>query len=315
MEKIIKLIENYKSFALFAHVSPDADTLGSCKALKLALEKMGKKAYIFCDGKINFNNTFLNITLEKDESLINNSEALIAIDISSQDRLGKYKDVFLSHTNTACVDHHTNGYKFAKFNFIKTKYSSTALIILEILEKLKCKISPEIAEALYAGMSSDTGCFKHPNTDYLVHEKSAMLIKTGFNLERCNYELFKRKNEGYVPFLKMIIKNYKISKDNIGILFLNYKNFLKIKTFYDSDLINEIFSENNTLFFVLVAEKEKGKYKLGFRSKDINVEKIARSFGGGGHVLAAGADITISKKELLSRLNTEIKKALYDRNN
>lgn len=315
MEKIIKLIENCKTFALFAHVSPDADTLGSCKALKLALKKMGKKAYIFCDGKINFNNIFLNIYLENDENLIDKADALIATDLSSPERLGKYKDKFLTHKNTACIDHHANGGKFAKVNFISTKYSSTALIVMEILEKLNIKITSEIAEALYAGMASDTGCFKHSNTDYLVHEKSAQLIKTGFDLERCNYELFKRKNDGYISFLKQIVNNYKISKDSVGLLFLNYKKYLKIKPYYNSDLVNEIFAENNTALFVLATEKEKGKYKLGFRSKDINVERIAKSFGGGGHVLAAGADVKIGKKELLNKLNEEIKKALYDRNN
>ena len=76
MEKIVEIFKKFDSFALFCHISPDADTLCSANALKLVLKKLKKKAYIFCDGKVPKNMKFLGISLEQDEKIIENVDVL-----------------------------------------------------------------------------------------------------------------------------------------------------------------------------------------------------------------------------------------------
>lgn len=302
MKDIINLINSKNTFALFCHISPDADALGSMNALYMALKKMHKKVYIYCDGKVPRNISFLKVNLEKNVSHIATVDACIILDCNSMDRLGSYAKYYEKAKIKAIIDHHQkDDYKF-DVEYVDSSSPSTADILCDLFKQLNVKITPLIALNLYAGLSSDTGCFMHPNTNIKSHIHSAELIEQGFNLEDANYNMFKYKQRNYLRFYKTTLRNTKqFLRGKLYITTFNhraYKRFSKICEesasfqFLDGIDGNEIRAR--------ITEKESGVFTLSFRSnKYANVCFVAEKFGGGGHIRAAGATYSGSLKDLI----------------
>ncbi|NCB48440.1 MAG: bifunctional oligoribonuclease/PAP phosphatase NrnA [Clostridia bacterium] len=302
MKDIINLINTNNSFALFCHISPDADALGSMNALNLALKKMHKKVYIYCDGKVPRNISFLKVNLEKNTSLIENIDVCIMLDCNSMDRLGCYAKYYEKAKIKAIIDHHQkDNYKF-DVEYVDSSSPSTADILCELFKTMKVKINALIALNLYAGLSSDTGCFVHPNTNIYSHIHSSELIEQGFNLENANYNMFKFKPRNYLRFYKTALRNTKqFLRGKLYITTFNlraYRRFSKICDesfsfqFLDGIDGNEIRAR--------ITEKESGVFTLSFRSnKFANVCLVAEKFGGGGHIRASGATYSGSLKEVV----------------
>ena len=172
IQKIIDLLKKHNSFALFSHVSPDCDAFGSCSALKIALERMGKTVYFYSDGDVPKNLQFLDIRLEQDPVHISEVEVCILIDCNniSVDRLGRYCKYVANAPIVACIDHHQRNNEKFTCKFIDSKSPSACDIIYRILKLLKVKIDKEIATFLYSGSATDTASFINTNTNANCHK-------------------------------------------------------------------------------------------------------------------------------------------------
>jgi len=313
MKDIINLINKKNSFALFCHISPDADALGSANALNLVLKKLHKKAYIFCDGKVPRNISFLKVSLEKNVSLISTVDACIMLDCNSLDRLGFYAKFFEKAKIKAIIDHHQKGdYKF-NVEYVDSSSPSTADVLCELFKQLNVKLNPTIALNLYAGLSSDTGCFMHPSTDINSHIHSAELIEYNFNLEDANYNMFKYKQRNFLHFYKNALRNTKqYLRGKLYITTFNfraYKRFSKICE--DSASFQFLDGIDGNEIRARITEKESGIFYLSFRSnKFANVCLVAEKFGGGGHIRASGATYVGSLKELVPKILDACKEEL-----
>ena len=308
MGSITQLLKTFNSFALFTHISPDGDALGSCNALKIALKSMGKKAYIYCDGQVPRNFDFMKVTLEKNENHIPKVDVCLMLDCNNLGRIGKYADAFAEAKIKACIDHHqpekTNQLKF-NCSFVDSKSPSTSDLVMEIIKTLGVNITKEIAVNLYAGLASDTGCFQHSTTTPTSHMHACELMEKEFDLEEINYKLFKYKPKRYLEFYKTALRSTKsYLSGRLFVAFVNYKTYQR---FYD-------ICENSASFQFLdgidgnevrakIIEKEPGVFHMSLRSNlYANVCNIARSFGGGGHVKAAGATVTGKYKDVLNKI-------------
>lgn len=302
MKDIINLIEKYNSFALFCHISPDADALGSMNALYFVLKKMHKQVHIYCDGKVPQNISFLKINLEKNVSHIENVDACIMLDCNSLDRLGEYEKYYDKAKVKVIIDHHQkDNYKF-DVEYVDSSSPSTADMLCELFKQMGVKINSLIALNLYAGLSSDTGCFMHPNTNKASHTHSAELIEYNFNLEDANYNMFKFKQKNYLNFYKTALRNTK--------QYLRGKVYITVFSHSAYKRFNKICEESASFQFLdgideneiraRITERESEVFTLSFRSnKYVNVCSIAEKFGGGGHIRAAGATFVGSLKDLV----------------
>ncbi len=313
MKEIIEIIKKYNTFALFCHVNPDADALGSMNALNLSLKKLNKKAYMYCDGIIPSNLKFLNVELEENEKKILNADVCILLDCNTVNRIGKYGDLFKQGKIKVCIDHHQQGDYPFDYNLVDYSSPSTCDLIYPLLKELDFVLNCQIALNLYAGISSDTGCFKFSNTTAVSHKNTYELLNYNFDLIEANYNMFSYKQDNFLDFYKTAIKKTKSYFNNdVFVTHFNLKDYKKFKDICDNSIGFQIFDgiDGNEIR-VKVIERKKGVLSVAFRSnKFVDVCKIAKVFGGGGHINASGCEIVGRYKTALQKILNECKKEL-----
>lgn len=313
MEKIINLIQNNHSFALFCHIDPDADALGSMNALRIVLKNMGKKVSIFCDGEVPRKISFLKIRLEKDERKIEAADVCIMMDCNSLDRIGRYGELFDRAKVRAIIDHHQRDNYSFDVECVDTSSPSTCDLLYEIFKVMNVKIDRVLALNLYAGLSSDTGCFMHPNTTQKSHQHASELIAHKFDLEDANYNMFKFKPRNYLRFLKTALsKTRQYLNGKVLLTFFDLQNYKKFSKICYESILFQIFDgiEDNEIR-VRIIEEDNGVFSLSFRSnKYVNACNIAKKFGGGGHIRAAGATYRGEIQSVIAEILHECKEEL-----
>ena len=306
-KKVIKLIESGKNFAIFIHVNPDADAVGSGEALKLLLSSLsGKNGYLFCDDKMPESLNFLNVKFEANDEIIQNCDTYFLLDSSKIERAGKYEK-YINDKNKTCIviDHHLSQDEVGdEIVRVYTK-SSTAEMIFDLYNSMNINISPNVATLLYSGISSDTGCFLHQNTTSDSHFAAAELIKLGANVTLSNFELFSKKPPIFTDIIKFCYKKMQIFGDKLTLVVTNRKELTKLGS-PASYLFITALTHYSTDILVLFTEKDKNNIKINTRSRKANVQELCAKFGGGGHKNAAGADVKDSLKNVIKKLLKEI---------
>ncbi|HEY8423964.1 MAG TPA: bifunctional oligoribonuclease/PAP phosphatase NrnA [Clostridia bacterium] len=311
-------LEGIKTIALFTHIRPDGDALGSMNGLALALRKKGLQVDCYCDSEIPPLLSFLpNIHNVKNGDLEKDYDMFISVDCADELRLGKYKDAYLSHPNTVNIDHHMTNTKYAKANIIKNTSSSCELVY-EVVKSLDVEIDKDIALNLYVGTVTDTGHFTQANTTSGAHFAAGELIKHNIDIEFLSQKLFKEISKEKLMLIKDCISGMRFYRgDRICLIGITQEMLKK----YNLDLnetegiINYAINIRGVLIGVCLTESGNNAYKVSLRSKNgVNVADVAASFGGGGHLQAAGFMINGNYEEAVERIINECVKALekYD---
>lgn len=306
---ILEVLNNSINIAIFCHVRPDADCLGSASALKSGLLKLGKKNIdIFCDSEISENYLFLP-HIDKINPVLANYDLIIAVDCADITRVGVYADVFKQNENTLSIDHHLFGTGQFTKNELKEDCSSTAEILYYLFKELNLEIDTEIAIGLYAGMSSDTGGFLHSNTTANLHTIVGDIMQVIPNVVDINYYLFKKRTLGQVELLKSALNNLRyICEGKVAITYLLDRDFKKTKTINSETfgIVDMVTNIENIEIGILISEKKPNLYSVSLRGRNRNVSIVAENFGGGGHKLAAGCNIFGTYNTVIDKLEKVI---------
>ena len=312
MKKIIKLIKKSQKIALFSHISPDPDTIGSTLALYEVLKNMGKEVSVFCDDENLDKFAFLDAEkiYNKNENNIE-FDLTIAVDIATLDRIGKFADMFQKSKNNIRIDHHKSGDDFAYFNHM-IPYSACGILIYELTKKIKQKITQKIATLLYFAICGDTGGFRFNNTDALTFEVCAKLLKAGADIRFLYDNFFDKKT---VPSLKLTsaaLLDAKINDEKKFVVMMikkdDYQKYEASESEYVGNLPN-LYLNCGYKIAAIIKEKSDG-IRVSLRSKfEYDCSLIAEKFGGGGHKNASG--ISINDKPL-NEVEKEITKAIED---
>lgn len=292
---IVNTLKQTNRVAIFIHTNPDGDCLGAASALKQALVLLNKSVDIFSDSVVSENYNFIKYIkdIRYDEN-VEGFDLHVALDCSDLKRLAKYDKYFNKIENTIMIDHHKTSEQFAKLCHVESSMSSACLILYYYVQQL-CPINKEIAEALYAGISSDTGCFIHSNTTSLEHKVAAELIEYGFDLDNANQMLFKYTTLAKFELNKRALAGAEFFADGkIGLLKLTKKDLIETKADISdtTGLVNQITNVNCCEIGAIIYEEQRGLFRCSLRSKnDIDVSLIAKEFGGGGHAKASGCNI------------------------
>lgn len=312
-KNIVKTLLNSKRIAIFIHINPDGDCLGSASALKQALVSLNKTVDIFSDSIVPENYNFIKyVTDIKHDDEVAGYDLHVAVDCSDLKRLGKYSKFFNKIENTICIDHHKTKSDYAKLIHNEI-VSSAALIIYHYIKDFS-KIDKDIACALYAGISSDTGCFMHQNTTSEALRISAELIDYGFDLYEANENLFKYTT---LSKFKLTKKAYETAEffanGKIGMFKLTKADMTETGADISdtTGLVNLITNVNSCQIGIIIYEEESGLFRCSLRSKgNIDVSLVAEEFGGGGHVNAAGCNIFGCLKTVVKKIVSSCLKAL-----
>lgn len=315
LDQIVNLINSNQSFLLISHVSMDGDTLGSAAALWQLLKNMGKQVQWRGDATLSEPYTDFDLfcrlhQLPQTEAI---ADVAIAIDCSDELRLSE-KSGFYNAPHRIVIDHHLTNTAFGDVNYVKP-YSATAVCIYEILQALGQPLTPEIAEALYIGINTDTGRFAHQGTDEYTMSIVAKLYGAKIDTALINDKLYKRRSYIKTKLLAEALGSLKLYHNNkAAVIVLDNDVFARLQARETDtegivDYGIEVRGVQVAAFIKGVGEKE---YKVSLRSKcsGCNVAKIALKYGGGGHMAAAGCTIRQPIEEVLNSLLADLEKEL-----
>jgi len=300
VKEVIELIERTSKVAVLGHVMPDGDCVSSVLSLAVGLERLGKIVEAVIDSKIPYVFEKMPFVQKISSEMKISPELLIVVDSSSPDRLGRYATLPES-VPTIVIDHHSTNSCFGWKNWIDSSFAATAQMVFRLNKLLGVPYDPDLATVNYLGIATDTGFFRHSNTDTRVFEDVYELSKLGANAHFVAKELLENKRfEQYKLFAEVLSRLQTVSDGKIAYSFIDYETYEKYGcTDEDSSgFVGELRALRGVEVAVLFMEYPKGKVHVSLRSKDwFDVSKVALHFGGGGHPRAAG--ITLEGVKLL----------------
>lgn len=315
LASLAKELQSLDNFIVTAHVSPDADAVSSAVVLGSCLKKIGKNVKVFFNDpipeKLNHLSYLVSeFLLEKlPEDLSNYS--LVAVDTATKERIGKcFEPHEKSFVKVFNIDHHFTNTLWGDFNYIDAKASASAEIIFMFSQELKLNLNLEEANLLYAGILDDTGRFSFSNTTERVLEIASKVIGFGAKPDFVAEALYFSENMEVVKFKAEAVSDIKIEFDGkVAVIIVN-SNLLKKHGLSAEDtegLVDKARSIDGVLCAVLMREDvDHWKFSLRSKNKNFNVDKIAATFGGGGHKQAAGFRKRGSQEEVYNALINEI---------
>ncbi len=307
-------LKEEKKVAIFSHVRPDGDTIGSAFALKMALEKLGILADLFCDEEISekFNFILLGETFKK--TLTDSYTAFIAVDSADITRLGNFAEHFSYHKRTYNLDHHISNTRYAKYNLVIDNASNSENVYDLILE-LGVQIDEKIAKALALGITTDTGAFKHKNLTSKTLEVASKLKDLGADYNAIIYNTFTKQSKQRAKLFALVMSKIRyLLDDRFAVITVLLDDIQKVgaKSEDTEGFIDFIMGIDCVEVGACLLEMTKNNYKISFRSKSADVNSVASVFGGGGHVLASGCRISGDLEEVIDKIRYAVKQRLVD---
>lgn len=314
IESIIKYLKGSNDdFIVTSHISPDGDNIGSTLSMYYTLNKLGKNVYYVLDDNPPQNLKFLveNINILKSEEVSLTNYNIIALDCGDKNRICLSKELVDNSKSIICIDHHVSNDYYGDFNYIDTEASSTCELVYNVLveyeksENIKI-IDEDISTCLYTGLVTDTGNFAYSNAHPSSFEMAKDLLLRGAKKDTIIQNVFQSNPYNYYKLLGEALNTLDIVDEKIASIMIT-KEMLKrnIISFNDVDGITSYTRDiNGVEVGILLKEKKENEIKVSLRSKTyVDVSKIAQSFGGGGHIRAAGctiySNIEDAKKQLV----------------
>lgn len=279
-----------KRVAVFMHVRPDGDAVGSALGLQCALETLNVACDVYCADPVPAKFMFLEGAAGIRREFSGGYDAHFAVDCSDAARLGDLADAFLSVKETFNVDHHVSNARYAKFDYVGEKASNSENIF-ELFSLLGVTPSARAATALLTGVITDSGNFAHGNTTAETFYAAAKLKERGADSYTINYKMFKEQSAARAKLFGMAAANIRYFHENrIGLLTITREMLEKsgAKTDETEGFIDFLMGVDTVETGICMMEVKDKTYKVSFRSKKADVNAVASLFGGGGHVLASG---------------------------
>lgn len=305
LEQIQKFDESIKSandIAIFTHISPDGDTLGSSLAIfKVIQEHYKKNVTIFISDKIPKVYEFLpclNCYKRTDDPNYENKvfDLAIATDVATCERMGKGFLLYKKSKVKINIDHHKSNNNYGDINIINPQASSASEVVLDVLNDLKIELTKETATFIYVGILTDTGGFRYDNTSQKVLEKAAKLLDYGVNhCELCQKCFMTKEKKALLLTANAILNAKFMLSDKIVYTPITLNDMKKYNAKNEhTDRIVETLRQIETCEVALLFKENLNQTtKVSLRSKTFDVSNFASKFGGGGHKFAAG--LTIQK--------------------
>lgn len=304
---ISEFLVGVSSVAIAGHMHPDGDCIGSCLGLYTYLKEnypeLQLRVYLESP-KEEF--TFLagteEIMTEYDGSEI--PDLLILNDISSIDRIGVAGECVKQAKKTLCFDHHRTNEAAFTWKFNDPEASSASEVVWRFLDP--AKVSKQCAEALYLGIVHDTGVFQYACTSPETMRVAASLMEKGLDYSRIIDETFYQKTWAQNHMLGVVLADCQLHLGGFVISAVVSQEMMRENGTGPKDLDGIVAQMRNTAGVdtaIFIYETVEGAWKVSLRSRKItDVSVIAKSFGGGGHIRAAGCTVQGKPEEILETI-------------
>lgn len=297
---------------ILCHKNPDGDTIGCGSALQHALTALGKTAAVLCSDDIPGRYCHTQAQMFKGEF---EPKLVVAVDVAGVQLFGENHNMPLySRHVDLCIDHHGGNPGYAAFTLLDADAAAAAELVYEVILAMGVQITPTIADCLYTGIATDTGCFRFASTSAKTHAVAARLIEAGAHIEELNTRLFDSKPRERVE-AERIARNhleYYIG-GRCALIYLTRDEIEQ--THVDPADLEELASLPMSIEGVVVGltlrQQPTGSYRISVRTaKGVDACAIARRLGGGGHERAAGCELLGNLENAKSAILAEVEAEL-----
>ena len=322
-------LEENRRFLVTSHEAPDGDALGSLLAMQLALEQLGKDSVMFLGGPSPLPGEYRFLDLEgrglqRERPADAGERVLVALDCASKSRVGAEPGLVDVAPFTINIDHHHDNPRFGNVNLIVEDASSTGEVLADVFHELGVRLTPEIAEALYIALVTDTGRFQYTNTSPKALRLAAELVEAGADVHRVFQGVYENVQFSKLKLLARALDRAQVLEGgDIVVSHLVRSDFddSGASEPYSEGIIDVLRSVEGALVSALIREPPRRDgapaRKVSLRSSvdEIDVSAIARKSGGGGHREAAGFSSDLSVAEITDFIVREVGTQLHAASN
>ena len=288
----------HDNFIILTHARPDGDTIGSSAALCLGLRKLGKTAHVLKNKEVSPRFRWLHEGLIRDAA--GDNDCILSVDVASPGILQEDFKPLLGRIQLR-IDHHSSATSFTDLELVDPSSASCAEIVYDLLVQLNCPLDKTIAEAIYVGTSTDTGCFRYANTTAHTFSTAAACAQYGAEVYRLNMELFETNTMARLRMQGWIVEHMKLLAGG-AMCVCPIPRQVEQDFGVTGDDMDNISSFPRTVAGVRMAatlrQTENGDVKLSVRAvPGCDATLVTTAFGGGGHKGAAGATMKMSLEE------------------
>lgn len=315
VEEFIEVLRKAPKVALFSHVSPDGDCMGSMLAIGQALEKMGKEVSFYNPNPVPSNLVFLPGSSRISQQLPDpQPETLLFVDCTDLGRVNLSMSDISKVSTVLNLDHHISNQNFGHVNWVDAQASAVGELASTLINLLGVEIDRDIATNLYTAIVTDSGCFQYSNTTARTHRLTAELLDKGIDLPGIHHYIFDQKPLSQIKLLQYALNGLEIyAEGQLAVMTLSSEDFQKSSAEQElsEGLVNHARSIAGVEVAVLLKEVGPLEIRGGLRSNLwLNVNEIAAQFGGGGHNRAAGCTLRVPIAEAKQSIITAIEEAL-----
>lgn len=311
LERVVSLLRGAQDIEILSHHFPDGDTLGCAAALCRALQRMGKRARCTCADPVSEKYSFLFDGIERQEFP---AQFVVSVDVADSKLLGPVLAAKHAGKIDLCIDHHGSHQDFAENSYVDSTAAAACEIIYEVICRLGIEPDQVIAQAVYTGITTDTGCFRYSNTTARTHEIAAKVISTGIDAGDINRRMFETKTRARLEMERSVLDSIAFYFDARCAVMCISRAMIEASGADEGDLdgLSAIPRQiEGVLVGVTMRERKIGGYKVSLRTQpQVNAAKICAEFGGGGHAAAAGCTLEEDFEPARERLLAAIGKVL-----
>jgi phosphoesterase RecJ-like protein len=312
-QRIIDLIEKHDDFLLTSHQDPDGDSIGSLIGLAAFLEKLGKRVAVYNEGRLPAKYRFLDPhgKIRFDKSPIGfEPQVAIVLECPEYERIGFVQELITEGMTIVNIDHHPRNRMYGALNYIDESACAVAEILYEIIKINGHQITPEIAEAFYAAVASDTGRFKFTNTNSNCFKTASELAAAGANPKIIADKIFSSFSAGTIRLLGHLLQSLEMKADGrVCILKLRVADLKKYDVLVEDTegIVDYSLTIEGVKVGIFFKERDANTVKVSMRSQNgIDISKFAIKKGGGGHANAAGFTINLPLDNAVKQIVDEV---------
>jgi bifunctional oligoribonuclease and PAP phosphatase NrnA len=320
LQAVADAIRSNDRFLLVTHENPDGDALGSLLATKLALDALRKDSvmYLYGDAPLPREYGFMELSGIRREPPEDASErVLVALDCANETRMAPDPTLLENAPLTLDIDHHHDNSRFGELNLVVGDASSTGEVLRDLFAELGVELTPEIAEALYIAVVTDTGRFQYTNTTPKALRLAAELVDAGADVHRVFQAVYESVELAKLKLLGRVLDRAQVYEGGrLVVSYLLRSDFteLNVAEAFSEGLIDYLRAVEGAEMAALIREPPRRdgpprRISLRASNDELDVSAIARKSGGGGHRQAAGFSSDASVEEITEFIHREFRAA------
>ena len=316
LQAVAEALRANDRFLVTTHENPDGDALGSLLSTTLALRQLRKDVVMYLSGETPLPREYAWMPLGNLRRSLPDDAAdrvLLALDCANESRLGPDPEVLASAPLVVNVDHHHDNSRFGAINAVVADASSTGEIVRDLLRDLDVELTPDMAEALYIALVTDTGRFQYTNTTPKALRLAAELVEAGADVHGVFRYVYETVQFAKLKLLARALERAQLFEGGrLVVSYLLKDDFGAVgaEEPYSEGIIDQLRSVEGAEMVALIREPPRNEgpaRRVSLRSShdEVDVSAIARELGGGGHRQAAGFSSEKSIAEIIDFLRRQ----------